>query len=186
MGQHEEQTPLCWGVYSQTKNLTQYYSLRLGNANIQTHRLKMSLIEDSQLCGDYNGLTQIHSLVELGTRMSLCVGGGRSQTLLHVAPTQVVLSLSFSFGACTWLLQYKDDYIAVSPVQTSLKPQTRGQLIRVVQCTCNHVEASIRSRSCLYILARPAVCCQLCQGICRRRLCPNISYFSFIVNSDFR
>ena len=69
----------------------------------------------------------------------------------------MVLSLSFSFGACTWLLQYKDDYIAVSPVQTSLKPQTRGQLIRVVQSTCNHVEASTRSRSCLHILARPAV-----------------------------
>ena len=35
------------------------------------------------------------------------------------------------------------------------------------------VEASIRSRRCLYILARCAVCRQLCQGICRLWLCPN-------------
>merc|ERR1712002_226410 len=68
---------------------------------------------------------------------------------------------------CTNLLISKVHWVGINfhTVQKCTVGSTSGCTLYNVHR--KHVEASIRSRRCLYILARCAVCCQLCQGICR-------------------
>ena len=113
--------------------------------------------------------------------------GSAGQPLVHrvlreVLPLLAVDSdcqISFSCPSiytklCTNLLISKVHWVGINfyTVQKcTVGSTTRGCTLYNVHR--KHMEASIRSRRCLYILARCAVCCQLCQGICRLWLCPN-------------